>query len=307
MTDLLRSRLGIILPLGIFAIFFAFYSFVWIKGADVMRSEIAAFAAKEEAQGRSFTYDDIKTGGYPFSLRGKVEGVDWDHPDWGQFTAEEVLIVAVPYEPTRIVFAPRGERTVTIGEETYDLQSDDLRFNLQPKFSAMEAHGLTLIGEDRTITVGDVIANQQDLGTADTMAVSVKQLAFGGEDPITIPFFDLAASEEAGVFNLAGMTTAIGRASDVAPTQLAGDGELRINSEGLATGALELKFKNEGPLLDILVESQGIGEGTASTAKSLLGLMTNNGTKEMTLPLLISDNEVKLGIIPLGTIPPFEN
>lgn len=297
------ARFGMFLPPVLFVLFFALYTVMWQRGAEAMRDEIAAFAAREAAAGRSFTYRSVEVGGYPLNLRGTVGDVRWESPAIGAFTADEVLVATLPYDVSRIIFMPRGQQAVTAGGESYDLEADDLRFNLERGFVAVEGHGIALRGTARTITVADLIANQQRLAEGVTVAVSVKGLNLGGEAAIEVPFFDLAGSRQTGTLTISALQTGIARTGETAPTQIAAKGEMRFGPQEDLSGEIELRFRNEAPLLDILGEAGALDPKVTDTAIDLLGLMTDQGTKEVTLPLTIDEGRVRLGVIPLGRLP----
>lgn len=303
MNRRLRSRLLLALPFVLFAIFFAGYTVVWNRAAQAVEEEIAAFAAREAAAGRSFTYSSVNTAGYPFFLRGSVNDVTWRQAALGGFKAEEVIIAAVPYNPTRIVFAPRGEQTLTMGTSQYEVTSDDLRFNLEDGFVAAEAHGLRLEGDSRTLTIKDLIANQANSESETTIAVAVNQVTLGGRAETRIPYFNLSASRTRRGLDIEFLTIGIGRSDDPSPTQLSADGDFELGPEGTPSGALTLRFKNERPLLGILSDSGALDRDTVMVANSILGLMTDSGTKEITLPLSIDDGVVSLGVVSLGRVP----
>ncbi|GGY45103.1 DUF2125 domain-containing protein [Parvularcula lutaonensis] len=303
MTENRAPRRIIVGAFAIFAVLAVLYTIMWNTGARKMKEEIAAFAAREAEAGRSFTYDRIDVAGYPFTLRGKVRNLIWAS-DLYRFDAEDVTIATLPYDPSRIIFAPRGKRTLRIGDEAYDLQSDDLRFSLEPNFVVMEGHGLILTGKDRAMAIGDVIANSRRLGGGSAIAVQIKNWSFGGEADARMTYFNLAASRENGVLTIAGMSAGIGEGEDTSPTQIQGQGTLSANEEGVLDGRLDLKLKNERPLLTLLGRTAAFDPSTMDTAASLLGAVTNQGTREIELPLVIDGGDLKLGPVSLGELPP---
>lgn len=304
MTQLQRSRLKLIIPLALFVAFFIGYSIVWVQGAGAVERELAAFAEREALAGRTLTFGAVRTAGYPLTLRGTVETVVWEAPGYGAFEAETVVIAAVPYNPTRVVLAPRGRQHLTLGERRYALSSDDLRFNLERTFAAAEGHGIALEREGQVIQVGDFIANQEAVGDGQTIALSIKKLILGDQAGTEFPYIDIAASRIPNGLNIAGLAIGVGRADDPSPTQMAGQGELVITDDGLVNGEVELRLKNERPALELLGEANAIPPEAVDFAAGMIGLMTEKSTKEVTLPLTVRESEVRLGIIPLGTIPP---
>jgi hypothetical protein len=269
-----------------------------------MAEEIALFAEREEVAGRAFSYSEIDVAGYPFTLRGTLTDVRWQTDLFGEFEAEEVVIVTLPSDPSRIIFAPQGEKTLTLGETPYDLDAEDLRFSLEEDFAAMEGHVLSLRSGDSEITLGDIIVNRQRLNAEEAIAVSVRHLRLNGEDDVHVPFFDMAASRGPRSLTIAAADLAIQEPDDPSPTQLTAKGDLRSGQDNRLSGQVDVKFKNEGPLLAILGNAGAFDEDTLLTASSIIGMMTESGTKEVTLPLSLDDGRLRLGPVPLGAVPP---
>lgn len=299
----MKNRLGLIIPFALLAVFAFGYTVLWNKGADAMKAELVAFADREGTQGRSFTYEAIDVEGFPFNLRGRIINADWQG-ERTRFQAAELMIATLPYDVSRILFVPRGEQVVTAFGTDYDLEAEDLVFSLEGDFMAAQGTDISLTSDARTVTVGELIANQQRLGLGRAIALSAKAMAFGGEEGVEIPFFDMAASREGNVFTVAAADLAIRGAGDPSPTQLVAKGALKTDDADLLNGELEIKFKNEPPLLGVLAETGAISGREASMARQILGLLTDKGTKEQTLPLLVDKGEVRLGPVSIGEIPP---
>ncbi|MEE4212349.1 MAG: DUF2125 domain-containing protein, partial [Parvularcula sp.] len=258
MAERRASRRLILVPIIGFVVIFAVYAFMWRSGAEAVRNELARFAAQEAEQGRSLTYDDVRTEGFPLNLRGTVENVVWQDPERGTFRAENVLIAAVPYNPERIILAPRGEQSITFGETVYDLQSDDLRFNLERDFLAVEGANITLTSDNSKIAVASLIAYNQFLEGARTIALTFRNALYSADTEVVMPFFDLAGSDDGETLNVAAFRLGVGPAGASAPTTLSGEGQLRYDPQGQAQGEFELKFRNEGPALDVLADLGGM-------------------------------------------------
>lgn len=303
MNKIWRSRLGIIIPLALFVVFFGVYSIIWRGAAQTVQEEIALFAMREAEAGRTFTYTDITVEGYPLMLRGTVKNAVWDASGLGAFAAEELVLAAVPTQPDRVVLSPRGRKTLTIGETTYDLEADDLRFNLQRSFLAAEGHNITLTNETADITIRDVIANREAVSGGQSVSISIKDVLIDGNLPTAIPYFDLYGSRTERGLTIAGVLLGIGKADASDPTQFAGKGDLSVGEDGLVDGSFDLAILNEGPAIELLGAMGALDEGVVDTVKMGIGMMTSSGTEEVTLPLRIEDSEVTLGFIPLGTLP----
>lgn len=307
MNERRASRLGIYIPFALFAVFAIAYTVVWNRGASALEVELTRFAEREAQAGRTLSYGEVSTAGFPFTLRGTIEDVRWTSPGLGAFEADTVTVVSLPYNPTKIRLIPTGEQVLTIGEDAYDLEADDLRFALERSFGAVEGHGITLTGEERTITAKDLIANRQQLAGDAAIALMLRELIVEDENRTILPFLDIAAARQNNAITLSAFQLTLTTEDAVTPTQIAGDGQLTADDAGVLSGELALRLKSEGALIDILGRVGAIDQETTDTVKAAVGLMTAAGTKEVSLPLTVEDGVVTLGFIPLGTLPPLED
>lgn len=305
----MRDRLGLIIPFGLFGAFFLVYSIVWMISAGVMKDEIVAFAAREDERGRSFAYDGIKVAGYPMSLRAKIADASWTDGEEFGLTSSELQVIALPYDVSRILFAPQGERTITLFGTAYDLDAENLLFSIERDFAAAEGQNFSLVNDERTVTFSNLIINRQNLNEGDTIAADVRDIDFGGELSIRVPVFQLSAGLTGQGLNIGAMDLAIGREDDPAPTSFQAEGVLTYDDAGLLSGELDVTFVNERPVIMLLAELGVFGSGQAQLIAGGLSLLTDGGTRPTTLPLVIDKGEVYLtglpiGRLPLGTIPP---
>ncbi|NRA29254.1 MAG: DUF2125 domain-containing protein [Parvularculaceae bacterium] len=307
MTGERPSRTPLYIAFGTFGAAFAIYTALWFWGAGQMKAEIAKFAEREASQGRSLTYTDITTDGYPFSLRGTVANAAWVSEQWGSFQAEELLIVAVPYQPNRIVLAPRGEQTARIDDKDYDVASDDLRFSLQRNFAAAEGHGVVLTGEDQTITVKDAIINRRKVAEGTSYALSVQGLDLGDKAGTVFHTIDSAAGQEGGTTSIPFLSMSVGRAVVEEPTLLLAEGELKLTPGQRPNGEVKLTLAHEDALLDLLVDGEILDKNVAKGAGFMIGTMKEKDQEELSVPLTISDGKVRAGFVPLGRLPAVPN
>lgn len=309
---MMKHRLGIIIPFTLFGLFFVLYTIVWNKGASIMKREIAAFAADQDVQGHSFSYDRLKVAGYPLSLRGTLANASWtDNQGYG-FSSEKLQVITLPYDVSRILFAPQGERVLTLRGEEFELESDALLFSLEEGFAAAEGQNFNLTGATRTITFSNLIANRQELAEGDSIAVDLRDLDFGGDLSIRIPIFQLSAGLIDDRLNIGAMQFSVGRERDEAFTDFLVSGTLTADDAGLLTGDLDITFKNERAALMLLADLGFLSQGASSFVAAGLGLVTDGGTKETSLELILDEGNVALGglpvgRIPLGEIPPLTN
>ncbi|MCQ8185853.1 DUF2125 domain-containing protein [Parvularcula maris] len=297
-----KGRLGLILPFVGFGVLFALYTVLWHRSADVMEAEIAAFAEREAAAGRSFSYSGVEIEGYPLSLRGMLSDVAWDG-GLHAFAAQEVAIVTLPYDPSRILFQPRGEKALTFFGQEYDLKADDLRFSLEREFSAAEAHGVVLSDENGEVVFRDLVMNRQKLAGGESIAFSLQGLQFP-EEQVTIHTIDIAGSRVQGGLAVKGLGIRIASEGVQMPTEIVGEGEAFAGEDGLLDGAFTLTFQREDAAIDAM-EKFGVLSGlTSQLASQVLGLYSSKGEEPVELPMTITDGRVKLGSIPVTTLPP---
>jgi hypothetical protein len=297
-----KGRLGLILPFVGFGVLFALYTLLWNRSAAVMQAEIAAFAEREAAAGRSFTYSDVTVEGYPLALRGMLSDVVWDG-GVHRFASEEVLIVTLPYDPSRILFQPRGEKALTFFGQEYDLKADDLRFSLEREFAAAEAHGVALADENGEVAFRDLVMNRQRLSGGESVAFSLQGLQFAKQD-VTLHTVDIAGSRVQGGLMVKGLGVRIASDGVKMPTEIVGEGEAFAGEDGLLSGDFSLTFRREAALIEALEAFGVLSGGTSQLASQVLGLYSAKGTEPVELPMTITDGRVKLGTIPLGTLPP---
>ena len=307
MTEHNRHRLLLIVPLALFLAAAVGYTLMWNKAAQRVEIELARFAEAEAEAGRSLTYEDIKVKGYPFSLRGQINSVRWERPGLGSYTVEELLFVTLPYDPSRVILTPRGAQTLDAFGAPYAVSANDLRFSVERGMVAVETSSLLLDGEDQDITISNLIGNLQSLSGASTIAVMVRQAAVESSHPYTVPYFDLAASRDGDTFTIAGLTLGVAHETERPPTQLGGDGQVMFSEDGLASGELELRLKNQDPLIDVLVSHEVLDGSIAKLVKPWLASMSESGTKEFTLPLTMREGDIQLGFFTLGSLPPLRD
>lgn len=303
MTDHRPSRAPLYIAFGVFGLAFAIYTAVWFYGASRLKKEIENFAAQEQSQGRSLTYTQISTDGYPFSLRGTMDDVVWHSEQWGQFSAGEILIVAVPYQPDRIVLAPRGQQKARIHEKNYDVTTDDLRFSLQRDFAAIEVHGLMLTSTDQIITLKDGIINRRRIEDGTSFALSLQNLSLGDKAGTVFHTIDSAAGQIGDTTSIPFLSLSIGRATVEKPTLLLAEGELNLTAGLRPNGKIKLTMADEAALFELLVDGGFLDESVAKGAAFVVNTMKETGSDELSVPLSVKDGRVRAGFVPLGRLP----
>ncbi|MEO1657352.1 MAG: DUF2125 domain-containing protein [Pseudomonadota bacterium] len=301
--DALRSRLGLVIPFALFAVFTIVYGIIWNQGASAVRRGIERAVVAEAAAGRELTIGETKVMGFPFSLRGRLSDVVYERPGLGAFEAEEVMLVTLPLNPSRVIFTPRGAQTLTLGKERYALEAEDLRVSVEEGFVALETHSVTLTGEDSTMRITTLIGNAQDLENGTTLALGVRGFLRDGEAPMDVAILDLAASVSDSTLTIAELGFYVGENDGQPASQVTGNGELAFDETGRANGKLDVTVLNQDPLIGVLASTGAIGNEAAVGAQLVLGLMTDNGKEPVDLPFTVKDGKMKLGPVGVGRLP----
>jgi hypothetical protein len=306
MTDAPRAnRLRLYIPLAIAAVLLLGWTLIWFQGAKLMRAEIDEWVAAERAAGRTVEHGPIAIRGYPGSLRAVVDAPRWAEPGQWSWAAEQLLIVAVPQNPDRLILAPRGEQTVSAFGDTYALRAADLRISLQEDSLAAETNGLSAEGDGVSLRLGagraNLITNEDG---SSTLGLSLKDAAFeDGEEAVFAPLFDAALSaDSAGVLTIGAFQAALSPASDVKPALLAGEGRLSVAASGYPEGTVNMRLRNPGPLMAVMSEQGAIAPRQAENAEALLSAMGDEDS-EIALPLVLENGKLRIGPIPVAELP----
>ncbi len=108
-----RSRWFLYGPFALAAAILVGWSALWRTGAAEMRAALDDFAANAAASGVDMRYDQFTTRGFPFYLRGRIDGLTLEG-DAGAFDTPRVNIDLLPYAMDRIVFSSPGPFTARL-------------------------------------------------------------------------------------------------------------------------------------------------------------------------------------------------
>ncbi|MEM1409597.1 MAG: DUF2125 domain-containing protein, partial [Pseudomonadota bacterium] len=120
----------------------------------------------------------------------------------------------------------------------------------------------------------------------------------------TIDLSALKSGENNGQYSVPLFAVSLKRQDQSAPTRIVADGELTLISGQRPNGAIDIKLRNEVPMITWLSAQGILSAELADSVKSILGAMTEQGTKEIALPLTIDQGKLRLGMFPVGELPP---
>ncbi|MEM1193014.1 MAG: DUF2125 domain-containing protein [Pseudomonadota bacterium] len=96
------------------ALAFGLYTALWMMGARTVKNAVLTFVDEQRAAGVSLTHGAIKSEGFPFLLRTRIIGIDWQAPQMGHWRADGLYIDALPYAFDRVIFSPQGKQVLRV-------------------------------------------------------------------------------------------------------------------------------------------------------------------------------------------------
>lgn len=305
------SRAKLYVPVVIAALLLGGYTALWFWGAGVMRREIAEWTASEREAGREVAYADVRVRGFPGTLRAMIDAPHWSEPGAWAWRAETLIIVTLPYDPSRLIFTPRGEQSVTYGGQDYALRADDLRVSVEEGSVAVQAGTLSAEGGGQALMLGAGLMNwaENDDGTR-VMGLSLTSLALTGDGEVddgdagavVLPYLRAAASTVAGETVIEAFQAAVAPSADVDPALMAGEGRIGLDAAGYPAGRIEVRLRNPGPLVTVAAEQGALPADQAATTGSLIASMAS-ADGEVTLPLSMAEGRLRVGFIPVADLP----
>ncbi len=303
------KRRYIVIPFAVLGVIFAGYSVLWIQGAGIMKQAIADFVADEEAIGHSIVMERMKVKGYPFTLRAQIDQFTWTAPGEWSWSGERLHIVTLPYDPSRLILAPRGPQTLRYGDRTYGVTADALSVGLENGKVSAETQGLNAVGQEGQITLESLKANwiENEDGTW-ILGAAMRQLIATPKDKpsVTAHFWNIAASGIVGDGDsLTIDATEMGLSDGVStpPTVLKLDGTIGIDTANYPEGKINISVRNHHVLLSLLEQQGLMSEDGLERLSPTLNAFGNNDNQEIALPFRLKDGMLNIANIPLAELP----
>ncbi len=301
------------IPLALIAIVFVIYSVVWRIGAGVMEREIDAFIEEERAEGRVVTYQDRSIRGYPFTLRAQIKHFNWSEPGVWEWSGETLHIVTLPYDVSRLIFAPRDAQRVIYEGEPYDITPSDLRVGLREDQINVEGSDISATGQDRTVSLGNIkanfIANNEETWI---LGAALRGLRFVDQEErqLDSPYWNIAASGSSipgTPVTIDATELALTTPEAISPTQLGLSGTIGLDANNRAEGEISLRLQNLDTVM-LLLETYGtMGSTDLAQARETLRAMPASAAQELPLDIAFENGEAHLktmfGSLVLGEAP----
>ncbi|QHQ33745.1 DUF2125 domain-containing protein [Algicella marina] len=313
----------------------------WFVGSTAQRAALESWFAQQRQAGWVAEYEDLSVAGFPNRFDSRFTGLDLADPGTGwAWEAPHFNILALSYQPNKVITVFPPEQVVRTPVETLTVVSQDLRasVHLEPN---------TLLGLKEAILAIDGLGITSDSGWA--TAISSGQLSVRRSPEGNAPDFSYDVALDAADFRLpeplrkaidpAGLypvavTPIYLRMTPVydAPwDRLAAEGatpaltalniqnlsvtwgelemqmrgSLDIDTLGRPEGSLNLVARNWPDMLQLAVTADLISADLSRTLERGLSILaqTTGETSTLDLPLRFEGGFVKLGPVPIGRAP----
>jgi hypothetical protein len=313
------------------------WSGYWVVGSRTVLAGVEDWVAKAPAQGVDIKTGDITLAGYPNRFDLTVALPEYADPVTGwSWSAPFVQVLALSYQPWKVIVALPNDQTVSRPGERIDVASDLLR-------ASIKVFPDTSLGLDNIILEGNAVALTSDLGwtgSAKRAVVALRQVEglptsyeFGLQVDAVVPDPDFAKalsdvsdlpptmdSATADVITKlsapldrsAGQTRPQVESVEVknvlvvwGPLKLHAEGDLAPDDQGRAAGRIDIRVTNWQHLVPLMVASGAVKPELSQTAGNMLQALAQQSPDPMVLalPLTLAGGWMTLGPFPLGPAP----
>ncbi len=314
--------LGVVAAIGL-------WTALWSYAAERMEAQLPVLFARGAEDGLRASCANPEVRGYPFRLGLFCDATEWEIPARQIRASTSAFRSAAQfYRPGHvvseldgplIVSGPEGavriDWQVMHGSTVMRLHGLD-RASLEGRMLSVDLDSSALpakVSLTASVVALHMRANDQDLelaGSAEAIQASFgpKLAARSLRFAVTLPGqSSLFAASGSGRLDLAGQTVLVALAEVVLENggQLALNGQVEFGPDGLATGDFKLTMSDVSALASAV---GGIDPDIASQIRALAPVLaaldTQAGDDAITLPLSLVNGTVRIGILPLGTLPP---
>jgi hypothetical protein len=316
---------------------FVLWSGYWVVGSRTVLAGVKDWVANAPAQGVDLRTQDITLAGYPNRFDLTVTSPEYADPVSGwSWSAPFVQVLALSYQPWKVIVALPDTQTVSRRGEKIDIASDRLR-------ASIKVFPDTSLGLDNIILEGDALALSSDhgwSGSAKRAVLALRQVEglpatyeFGLQVDALMPDADFAkalatsselppAVDSARADIIATLTAPLDRDAGTSkpqvdsvevktvqvvwgPLKLNAEGALAPDDQGLAEGRIDIRVTNWQHLVPLMVASGAVKPELSQTAGNLLAALAQQSPDPnvLALPLTMVDGWMTLGPFPLGPAP----
>jgi hypothetical protein len=304
-----RSRWLLYGPLIAGAVFLIVWFLIWRAGADAMQDGFLRFAADQRAAGASVTHGPLRADGYPFLLRGEVEGFEIALGD-DAFKTEQLYLDALPYALDRVILSPRGAQFFVIDGKTWAIAAKGARASIEKDnkrdWLAKAETGVIVAqaGQERLMVERGLVnvAPAED----DPSGVDVSLRLFGLRHEMIGRILDIARIDAAATLTSDGRRCALlvrGIEIAVGGSLLRADGTLSLDDAGRLAGKLDAELSKPAEFARAAGAAGLLSPAEASAAEAGFAMLAVAGGGKIRAPLEFSQGEMKLAGVRIARAP----
>ena len=316
------------------------YGGYWFVGSNAVENGAKTQLEKMANEGWDVSYGDLGTKGFPSRFDTNLTDISLATPDRQlRYAADMVQVLALSYQPNRVIVALPPQQTVTIDDTSFQIESEGLRASVGVAANtalsldniAAEASSiaiavtsdlkitansfLTALREsgglpntyDAYFTLKNITAPQHVLAQLDPsgeLAHSIDVITIDGSFSLDRPLDRHTLPKwETEPGQLRGVTL---RSLDLkwGPFSITGDGSFTVDETGTPEGTITFTANDWQGMLDAAVSAGLVPDQYQFMARSM-GQTLAQGSEELVLPITVQNGNLSVGPLPLGPAPKF--
>lgn len=282
----------------------ALYAGAWFGSAAWLREGLEGFARTQEARGWSLDYEEFRSSGFPFFLRGSIETPHLSAPNGAAWSAGRLVFDALPIRPDRVILTSEGPQTVNLGAAgLFDLETVDGRAGLsrpqgRPR-ADIEATRAALAAREGPARIGLEAFKAAALASSDaargfeTSATIASVTLDLGRGPVVLRGVEIFVradySSDRPAYELRHVSFSLGE------TTIDGAGTLAIDAHGALAGRIDAVISNPASLPEAFSRLGLIEAGEARGARFGFSIAeAAGGPTTIRAPIIFADGEARI-------------
>lgn len=319
-------------------VIFGLYAGYWFVGSAAVERGLNTWLADRQDDAWLVEYSDLNTRGFPSRFDTTITDIELvDTQNGLAWSAPFFQLLALSYRPTHVIAVWPNEQLIATPYEEIVVTSTEMKASavveagtsLPLDRSVLEVSDLALtsdLGWSATVRDGQLATRRIDtlenghevnitangvrppeallsfLDPADLLPNQVKTLQVDVSLGFDAPWDRFALEQKRPQITVLELNDLKAKWGDL---DLRAAGALTVNRRGVPTGEITLKARNWREMLEILIQTGVIPEGSellATRALEVLAEMSDN-PKTLDAPLTFRNGRISLGLIPLGPAP----
>lgn len=292
----------------------AAWFFVWRAGAETMRRSIDAWAEDQRAAGFSVVYNDVRTTGFPFFLRGALENAAIsDGRNW-RWSAATLNIDTLPYALDRLTFSAANPQTLDLGAHglwslatergRVSIESDKARdwtFTAEsgPGVLSRADGGAALSAEKFLLSIAPAAT---DLRRIEASLIVDKFALVRAGETIDAPHIEAFVETEERAAR--GREISLKHVSiEAEGARLLLQGKLGVDANGFPEGVLQAEITDPAGLAALLGKTGALSPGEADQAAAALTLAAIAGGGKLKGPIELKNGAARIAGVKIADLP----